>query len=247
MGASPMLASLKCTGECTGEAPVPRIETTAKYCGPTGEPAAICGRQTNIEIVLPPYRRRKGRRGEETTLSAPAIVKAAAFALVVMGCAPSATVRMPVDRDLAARAQVLNRLRDDINAAYGFRDGTPRINLGPCGRFARDFRERWNARFSNHPTHVIFVMADDGSQCHHVLVRLPDGYCYDGGNGVMWDQTLLAVYPNAHIDEMTTFDPALLDRRSYGLGRSYPECPNYSDELTRRLIDHYLAMLAEKD
>ncbi|HLK56897.1 MAG TPA: hypothetical protein VKU00_10045, partial [Chthonomonadaceae bacterium] len=45
------------------------------------------------------------------------------------------------------RVAVLNRLQDEINAAYGFRDGAPRINLGPCGRFARDFRERWKARF----------------------------------------------------------------------------------------------------
>jgi hypothetical protein len=175
---------------------------------------------------------------------AAAILTAAAFALVATGCAPSSTAQAPANHDQAAQERLLNRLRDDINAAYGFRDGTPRINLGPCGRFARDFRERWNARFPDHPAHVIFVMADDGSQCHHVLVRLPDGRCYDGGNGVMSDQTLLAVYPNAHIDEMTTFDPALLDRRSYGLGRSYPECPNYSDELTRRLIDHYVRMLA---
>jgi hypothetical protein len=167
------------------------------------------------------------------------------MALILAGCAPT-TKPEAVSRRDAARVEVLNRLRDDINAAYGFRDGTPRINLGPCGRFARDFRERWNARFQD-KSHVIFVMADDGSQCHHVLVRLPGGACYDGGNGVMTDQTLLAIYPNARIDEMTTFDPAVLDRRSYGLGRSYAECPNYSDELTRRLIDRYLAMLPAGD
>jgi hypothetical protein len=40
---------------------------------------------------------------------------------------------------------------------------------------------------------------------------------------------------------MVTFDAALLDQRSYGLGRSYPECPNYSDALTRGLIDRHLA------
>ena len=26
----------------------------------------------------------------------------------------------------------LNSLRDEINATYGFKDGTPRINCGPC-------------------------------------------------------------------------------------------------------------------
>src|SRR4051812_20382036 len=41
---------------------------------------------------------------------------------------------------------VLNALRDAINSVYGFREVTPRINLGPCGRFAKAFREEWNAR-----------------------------------------------------------------------------------------------------
>jgi hypothetical protein len=170
-----------------------------------------------------------------------------ALALILAGCAPTAK-REAVKPEAvkppdAARleVQVLNRLRDEVNAAYGFRGGTPRINLGPCGRFARDFRERWNARFRDRPAHIIFVMADDGSQCHHVLVRLPDG------NGVTTVAALLALYPQSHIDDMTEFDPTLLDRRSYGLGRSYPECPNYSDDLTRRLVDHYLGMLPVSD
>ena len=45
----------------------------------------------------------------------------------------------------ADMVEALNALRNDINARYGYRDGAPRINLGPCGRFARDFRVRWNA------------------------------------------------------------------------------------------------------
>src|SRR4051812_2018275 len=81
------------------------------------------------------------------------------------------------------RTRVLNQLRDEINSAYGFRDGVPRVNLGPCGRFAKAFREQWNARF---PDKVIiaFVMAEDGTSCHHVVIRLPSGDYYDGGNGV---------------------------------------------------------------
>jgi len=35
---------------------------------------------------------------------------------------------------------------------------------------------------------------------------------------------------------MKTFDATLLDKRSYGLGREYPSCPNYSDEITAGLI-----------
>jgi hypothetical protein len=159
------------------------------------------------------------------------------IALAMSGCARAPRPASPPDRD-----HVLNHLRDAVNEAYGFRGDTPRVNLGPCGRFARDFRERWNGRFRD-PCRVIFVMADDGSQCHHVLVRLPGGRCYDGGNGVIAQDALLRVYPNSHVEDMSVFDPALLDRRSYGLGRSYPECPNYADALTRRLIDSHLAML----
>src|SRR5206468_12387765 len=96
----------------------------------------------------------------------------------------------------------LNRLRDDINSLYGFREGAPRINLGPCGRFAKAFREEWNARFTP-KINIVFVMANDDSQCFHVLVRLPDGRYYDGGNGVMSADTLLAIYPKSRIEEMT--------------------------------------------
>jgi hypothetical protein len=158
---------------------------------------------------------------------------------LLTGCAHS---RAGQSAPRTTRLAVLNRLRDEINTAYSYRDGAPRINLGPCGRLARDFRERWNARFVD-PVHILFVMAGDGSQCYHVLVRLPDGNCYDGGNGVISDRALLTLYPGSTLEDMTTFDPALLDRRSYGLGRGYPECPNYSDDLTRRLIDRHLAML----
>ena len=143
------------------------------------------------------------------------------------------------DRQVA----VLNRLRDAINAAYGYRDGAPRINLGPCGRFARDFRAQWNARF-HAKINIVFVMTPDGTHCHHVLVRLPDGNYYDGGNGVMIAQALLWLYPDSHLDEMLEFDPTVLDKWSYGLGRSYPNCPNYSDEVTARLIDRHLAELS---
>ena len=62
----------------------------------------------------------------------------------------------------------LNALRDDINSQHGFRNDVPRINLGPCGRFARDFRERWNARFRE-PATIAFIMSNtDRSNCFHV-------------------------------------------------------------------------------
>jgi hypothetical protein len=52
-------------------------------------------------------------------------------------------------RDMRSKLEALNAIRNDIDARYGFRNGAPRINLGPCGRFARDFRETWNKRFRN--------------------------------------------------------------------------------------------------
>ena len=142
------------------------------------------------------------------------------------------------------RHAVLDHLRDEINASYGFRDGVPRINLGPCGRFARDFREQWNARFPD-KVHIAFVMSDDGATCHHVLLKLPDGNYYDGGNGVMPAKKLSELYANSHVDEMIDFDAKLLDKRSYGLGRSYPVCSNYSDTLTNKLIRNNLERLAK--
>jgi hypothetical protein len=140
------------------------------------------------------------------------------------------------------RDAVLNDLRDQINAHYGFRESVPRVNLGPCGRFARDFREQWNGRFDE-KIHIAFVMAKDDSQCFHVVIKLPDGNYYDGGNGVMTQEKLLSLFSNSRIDEMTDFDIKLLDKRSYGLGREYPVCPNYSDDTTGRIIKNCLAKL----
>jgi hypothetical protein len=138
-----------------------------------------------------------------------------------------------------AVVETLNALRNDITARYGFRDGAPRVNLGPCGRFARDFRERWNARFRD-PVTIAFIMSGDGRLCHHVLVMLPDGRYFDGGNGVVTESFLATLYPGSRIEVMKTFDFNLLDQRSYGLGRNYPECENYSDEFTRDVIDRRL-------
>jgi hypothetical protein len=87
------------------------------------------------------------------------------------------------------RVAALNSLRDEINAHYGYRDGTPCINWGPCGRFGNAFREQWNARFRD-KVNIAFVMAPDGL-CHHVALRFPGGSCFDGGNGVISEAKLL--------------------------------------------------------
>jgi len=156
--------------------------------------------------------------------------------LMLFGCATST----PHSDNQTA---VLNHLRNEINAVYGFRDGTPRINLGPCGRFAKAFREEWNSRFAD-KINIVFVMSPDDSECYHVLVRLPGGDYYDGGNGVISTAALLKQYAaGTHLDEMRQFDLKRVDKWSYGLGRTYELCPNYSDELTAALIKRHLAML----
>lgn len=64
------------------------------------------------------------------------------FAALFVGCqrpspgtgesTPSATTAR-LDR----QTEVLNELSNEINSTYGYKDGIPRINIGPCGRFAK--------------------------------------------------------------------------------------------------------------
>jgi len=140
------------------------------------------------------------------------------------------------------RVAVLNRLRNALISTYGCLEGWPRINLGPCGRFARDLYEQWNARF-NEKVNIVFLMTQDGSTCNHIVVRLPDGNLYDGGFGVVTNESYQMIIPDIRLDEMKDFDLTLLDKWSYGLNRNYPNCPNYSDDGTRKLIANHLAEL----
>jgi hypothetical protein len=169
------------------------------------------------------------------------------LAALNLGCSSQrATVREAhANRESARTIEALNALRNDINTRYGYRNAAPRINLGPCGRFARDFRTAWNARFPD-PVTIAFIMSTDGSNCRHVLVELPDGNYFDGGGGVMTAAALLNLYPDSRIEHMTQFDHQLLDQRSYGLNRSYFECPNYSDEFTQRTIGKHLNALRDR-
>jgi hypothetical protein len=59
----------------------------------------------------------------------------------------------------------------------------------------------------------------------------------------MSERALLALHPDSRVEEMVTFDPGLLDRRSGGLDRAYGRCPNYSDALTTAVIEKHLALL----
>jgi hypothetical protein len=154
-----------------------------------------------------------------------------------------------------ARVAVLNRLRDEIKARYGFdQNGTPRVNRGPCGRFARAFREQWNVRFSEEATIVcLMLMSADGLFCGHVVVKFPDGSYFDGGHGVMSEQKLRALFPTSRLDEMVEFNLNLLDqrcdkvlnRRCDGLDFVDPDCPDYRDDLTAQLIKNHLELLPQ--
>lgn len=75
------------------------------------------------------------------------------------------------------------------------------------------------------------------------MVRLPDGHLYDGGYGVVTDEALKRFIPDSRLDEMHEFDLATLDKWSYGLGRSYLQCPDYSDNITRKIIREHLDAL----
>jgi hypothetical protein len=142
------------------------------------------------------------------------------------------------------RRAVLNRLRDEINALYGFdANGTPRINCGPCARFAILLRDQCRGRFGQ-VLNIACVMSPDGTECGHVLLKFPDGSYYDGGNGVVSDEQVLARYAHCSIEEMAVFDRQLLDERVGGLNHDhYPLCPNYSDATSARLIERHLALI----
>jgi len=168
-----------------------------------------------------------------------------ALALPLCSCRQLAVQNVsPVTKLSDKQVTVLNGLRDEVNLTYGYVDGWPRIDRGPCGRFAKLFREKWNVRFT-HKINIVFIMkTTDGGGCDHVLVKLPDGSYYDGGNGVISGATLLREFRKGdRIEEMVNFDLSLLDKRSYGLGRSYELCPNYSDEITANIIEKHLASL----
>lgn len=137
---------------------------------------------------------------------------------------------------------VLNSLRDEVNFTYGYVGGWPRIDRGPCGRFASLFYQGWNQRFRDKVC-IAFIMTTNGI-CDHVLIKLPDGSYYDGGNGVISSATLLREFRSGdRIEDMEVFDFSLLDKRSYSLKRSYPLCTNYSDEITENIIAKHLAQL----
>ncbi|RIV73274.1 hypothetical protein [Flagellimonas aequoris] len=141
------------------------------------------------------------------------------------------------------RIAVLNELRNELLLTYGTIDGWSRVDMGPCGEFAYAFYEEWNSRFKD-SVNIVFMMKPDGSDCNHVLVRLPDKNLFDAGLGVMDESALKLVFIESKIEDMVHFDYDLLEKWSYGLHRKYYNCPNYSDSLSRSILKRHFDKLA---
>ena len=127
----------------------------------------------------------------------------------------------------------LTKIRDEINQEYGFYEGIPRINYGPCGVFAHIFFHTWNRLFRP-PVHICFVMTPSRDECDHVCLVLPSGELYDGGIGL---HTRQEYEPQFVVDDMVLYDEALLDKWSYGLNRTYPRfCPQFNCDRVTQIV-----------
>lgn len=139
--------------------------------------------------------------------------------------------------------RILTELKDSVNSSFGYHEGYPAINSGPCGRFAQLFYHSWNERFDQ-KVHISFMMSPDSLECLHVLINLGDDRYYDGGNGIMKKNWMLKRYEEGcYLIEMKEYDEELLDEMAYGLIREYPRCPAYDDELLQTLINEHLDRL----
>lgn len=135
----------------------------------------------------------------------------------------------------------LENIKAEINAEYGFCNGTPRINYGPCGVFAQIFFKQWNDLFEE-KVHICFVMTSSLDECDHVCTCLPSGDLYDGGIGV---HSRDHYTPQFVIEDMFIYDEALLDKWSYGLNRTYPRfCPNFDRKFVETIVKTNLEQLS---
>jgi hypothetical protein len=96
----------------------------------------------------------------------------------------------------------LENIKAEINSEYGFQDGIPRINYGPCAVFAQIFFNIWTELFEE-KVHICFVMTQSRNECDHVCIRLPSAQLYDGGIGI---HTHHEYVPQFVIDEMLVYD-----------------------------------------
>lgn len=150
---------------------------------------------------------------------------------------------------MRATNKILNDLSDEINQLYGHVEipgdnfGEPAINSGPCGAFANAFFKLWNQKFTE-KINIVFIMVKNSDECWHVLIRLPDGSLFDGGYGIHTEESYKDKF---NIEDMIEYDIALLEKRSYGLNRTYPRyCPNFSISVIEDLITKYLNSIDER-
>lgn len=135
----------------------------------------------------------------------------------------------------------LNNIKNEINTEYGFQDGIPRINYGPCGVFAQIFLQTWNQLFKS-KVHICFIMTQSRDECDHVCICLPSGELFDGGIGIHSRQEY---EPQFIIDDMTDYNEALLEKWSYGLNRTYPRyCPNFNRDVVQQIVQSNLEDLS---
>lgn len=140
--------------------------------------------------------------------------------------------------------EILDHIKNDINNKYGFHDGIPKINYGPCGVFAKVFFDEWNNRFKE-KCHICFILTTDRNECDHIVIRLPSGELYDGGIGVHTDNEYKDTFI---IEDMINYDETLLDKWSYGLDRTYPRfCPDFEREFIENVVHSNLERLRSND
>lgn len=143
--------------------------------------------------------------------------------------------------------KLLNKISEEINNLYGYvtiegdNFGEPAINSGPCGPFANTFYNIWNQKFFE-KVHIAFIMVKNANECWHIVIRLPNGFLFDGGLGVhsedSWDKKIF------EIEDMVDYDLSLLEEYSGGLNRSYPRyCPDFSIDAITRIINKYLNLM----
>jgi hypothetical protein len=158
---------------------------------------------------------------------------------------PALSLALDLIKKTTIQEEALSNLKDSINAEYGIYESAPCVNSGPCGNFAYLFYQKWNERFDEKVT-ISFIMKADSSECYHVLIKLPNGDYYDGGNGVLTKSRLIEGYEKGmYIIDMLEYDYTLLDEMAYGLEREYPRCPNYSVEKTSKIIENHLDKLKQ--
>ncbi len=151
--------------------------------------------------------------------------------------------QMTIEMDIVRQIEVLNLLSGTLNIEYGYKEGIPRINLGPCGRFVKTFRELWNERFDEGIT-VCFLVSPETRACHHCFIKFPHSFYFDGGNGVVREADVSGMIPASMvIDEMEGYDEKILERNAYGFNRNYPDCSGYNDHKVRQIVARHLSLI----